>query len=76
MKLAARLAEMVLYDIPNVKLPFVQVDIYSAYRDDDGSAQRCILSATCSRETGRCIWTGTTWARGDHAGIRRALPAR
>ncbi len=48
--LTARLADMVLYDIPNVRLPYAQVDIYSTYRDGDGSSQRCILSTLCRRE--------------------------
>ncbi len=50
MKLTAKLADMLFYDIPNVKLPYTQIDIYSTYHDGDGSAQRCILSTICSRE--------------------------
>ena len=50
MKVTAKVADMALYDIPNVKLPWVQVDIYSTYRNDDGSSQRCILSTTARRE--------------------------
>ena len=34
--MTAKLADMVLYDIPNVRLPWVQVDIYSTYRDETG----------------------------------------
>jgi hypothetical protein len=51
MKLSARLADMVLWDIPNVRLPRVQVDIYGTFRDDYGAAQRCILSTTFDRYT-------------------------
>jgi hypothetical protein len=50
MKVTAKVADMALYDIPNVKLPWVQVDVYSTYRDDAGSSQRCILSTTAHRE--------------------------
>lgn len=50
MKVTARLADMLLYDIPNVKLPYVQIDIYSTFRDESGSSQQCILSTVCARE--------------------------
>ncbi|HZP56576.1 MAG TPA: hypothetical protein VFC53_03365 [Dehalococcoidia bacterium] len=50
MAVTARLAEMLLYDIPNVRLPYAQVDVYSTYRDEHGAAQRCILSTIASRE--------------------------
>ncbi len=49
-KLTARLAEMLMYDIPNVKLPYAQIDIYSTYRDERGSSQQCIISTVCKRE--------------------------
>jgi hypothetical protein len=49
--LTARLADMVMYDIPNVKLPYVQVDIYSTFRDESGAGQRCIMSTLCERDT-------------------------
>jgi hypothetical protein len=50
MRVTAKLADMVLYDIPNARLPYVQIDIYSTYRDDVSSSQRCILSTKCQRE--------------------------
>jgi hypothetical protein len=50
MRVTAKLADMVFYDIPNVKLANVQIDVYSTYRDDSGSSQRCILSTECRRE--------------------------
>lgn len=50
MKVTAKLADMVLYDIPNVRLPYVQVDIYSTYRDEGGASQRCVLSTYARRE--------------------------
>jgi len=57
--LTARLAEMAMYDIPNVRLPYAQIDIYSTYRDDTGSSQRCILSTLCKRDVANVIdWDG------------------
>ena len=50
MAVSAKLADMVLYDIPNVKLDHAQIDIYSTFRDAEGSAQRCILTTTAKRE--------------------------
>lgn len=52
LKLTARLTDMLLYDIPNVRLPFVQVDIYSTYRDADTTSQRCIMSTRAERSIG------------------------
>jgi hypothetical protein len=45
----AKLADMLLYDVPNVRLPTVQIDIYSTYRDEQGASQRCIISTVCER---------------------------
>ncbi len=50
MAVTAKLADMVLYDIPNVKLDHAQVDIYSTFRDAGGSSQRCILTTTARRD--------------------------
>jgi hypothetical protein len=50
MRVTAKLADMVLYDIPNVRLPYVQIDIYSTFRDEGGLLQQCVLSTTCERE--------------------------
>ncbi|HLB22747.1 MAG TPA: hypothetical protein VJP07_01510 [Dehalococcoidia bacterium] len=50
MKVTAKLADMALYDIPNVRLPWVQVDIYSTYRDAEGAAQRRVISTVARRE--------------------------
>ncbi len=49
MKLTAKLADMVFYDIPNVRLPRVRIDIYSTFRDGSGATQRCILTTECDR---------------------------
>lgn len=50
MKLTAKLIDMVMYDVPNVRLPFAQVDIYSTYRDEHGASQRCIMSTKADRD--------------------------
>jgi hypothetical protein len=50
MKITRRLAEMLLYDVPNVKLDHVQVDVYTSFRDENGHAEpRCILSTRIDR---------------------------
>jgi len=52
MKITKRLAEMLLYDIPNVKLDQVQIDVYTSFRDENGHAEtRCILSTAIERHT-------------------------
>ncbi|HLF70526.1 MAG TPA: hypothetical protein VI759_00025 [Dehalococcoidia bacterium] len=50
MKITMKLAEMLLYDVPNVKLDHVQIDVYTSFRDEEGRAQpRCILSTDVER---------------------------
>ncbi len=50
MKITQRLAEMLLYDVPNVKLDRVQIDVYTSFRDENGHAEsRCILSTAVKR---------------------------
>jgi hypothetical protein len=50
-KLTVKLAEMLLYDIPNVRLDRVQIDIYTTFRDISGlSTQECILSSVFERD--------------------------
>ena len=72
MRVAAKLADMVLYDIPNVKLADVRIDIYSTYRDASGSSQHCILTANCSREVADVL----DWDDMDAEEIMRAFGAR
>ncbi len=49
-KVTMKLAEMALYDVPNVKLDHVQIDVYTSFRDDSGKADtRCILSTLVKR---------------------------
>jgi hypothetical protein len=50
MKVTAKLADMLLYDVPNVELDRVQIDVYTTFRARSGAAsQRCILSTTVDR---------------------------
>jgi hypothetical protein len=61
MKLTVKLAEMLLYDISNVELGRVQIDIYTTFRGRSGLAnQRCILSTVVRRsEAGGVEWDET-----------------
>ena len=48
--LAAKLVEMMLYDVPNLSLGSVRVDVYSTFTADDGPArQQPILTTTAIR---------------------------
>jgi hypothetical protein len=59
MAVTAKLADMIMYEIPNVKLPQAQIDIYSTYRDEHGATQRCILTTTATRDVARDLdWDG------------------
>jgi hypothetical protein len=50
MKITMKLADMVLYEVPNVKLDRVQIDVYTSFRDDTGRSEpRCILSTMIAR---------------------------
>lgn len=50
MKITKKLAEMALYDVPNVKLDHVQIDVYTSFRDEAGHFEpRCILSTWIER---------------------------
>ncbi|HZU76875.1 MAG TPA: hypothetical protein VFA70_08945 [Dehalococcoidia bacterium] len=50
MKLAAALLERLLYDIPNVRLYQVRVDVYTTFRSEDGTPeQKCILTTCAER---------------------------
>src|SRR5438874_580004 len=37
-KITQKLADMLLYDIPNLHLSFAQIDVYTAFRDEHGLA--------------------------------------
>lgn len=50
MRLAAKVIEMILYDVPNLHLSVVQVDVYSTFHTADGvPEQRCVLSTIAER---------------------------
>ncbi len=72
MKVTARLADMVLYDIPNVRLPYVQIDVYSTYRGDAGASQQCILSTICQRDVADAL----AWDELDAEEVVRAFGGR
>lgn len=56
MKLTARLADMFLYDIPNLRLDRVQIDVYTTFRDPRGAAtQDCILSTLVRRSDAQYV---------------------
>jgi len=58
----ARLADMLLYDVPNLRLDDVRIDIHTTFRDAGGAAERvCILTTDVRREVAREVdweeWT-------------------
>ena len=58
----ARLADMLLYDLPNLRLDSVRIDVHTTFRDADGTAERaCILTTNVGRELARDVdweeWT-------------------
>jgi hypothetical protein len=56
MRLASKLVEMLMYDIPEVKVGTVRVDVYSSFPSPAGSVdQGCILTLTADRETANAI---------------------
>ncbi len=72
MRVTAKLADMTFYDIPNVRLANVQIDVYSTYRDDSGSSQRCILSTICRRDVADVL----AWDEMDAEEVVRAFGGR
>jgi hypothetical protein len=64
MKITQKIAEMMLYDIPNVKLDQAQIDVYTSFRTEGGQADtRCILSTLVDRKTVEYIDWDETDAR-------------
>lgn len=61
MKLTVKLADMLLYDIPNVELERVHIDVYTTFRARSGAAnQRCILSTVVRRSEAKGLdWEET-----------------
>ena len=62
MRLASKLIDMLLYDIPEVKIGLVRVDVFSGLGTTDGApAQGCILSVAADRSTANTlIWEELT----------------
>ena len=54
----ARLADMLLYDVPNLRLASARIDVYTTFRDPEGAAERaCILTTNARREeAGEVDW--------------------
>jgi hypothetical protein len=61
-KIFMKLAEMCLYDIPNIYFSKLQIDVYTTFRHENGAAtQRCILSGVVDRkEVGQVDWERDT----------------
>ncbi|GBD23601.1 hypothetical protein HRbin29_01269 [bacterium HR29] len=59
---AVRLVDMMLYDVPNLRMPRVRVDVYTTFTGDDGvPVQRPILSVTASRRAAEGLpWESLT----------------
>ncbi|MDO8613763.1 MAG: hypothetical protein Q7R32_13230, partial [Dehalococcoidia bacterium] len=58
----ACLADMLLYDVPNLRLDSVRIDVHTTFRDVGGTAERaCILTTNVRRELAREVdweeWT-------------------
>ncbi len=58
----ARLADMLLYDVPNLRLTSARIDVYTSFRDPQGGSQRaCILTTIARREVARHLdWENWT----------------
>jgi len=47
--LAAKLLDMILYDVPNLRLGYARVDVYSTFTGAEGPVQQPILTVTAER---------------------------
>jgi hypothetical protein len=63
--LAAKLVDMMLYDVPNLRLGAVRVDVYSTFMSADGMpVQRPIITTTADRKTADSLaWEALTSER-------------
>jgi hypothetical protein len=61
-KITMKLADLALYEVPNVKLDRVQIDVYTTFRDGAGqSLSHCVLSTRVEREDIEELdWEATT----------------
>lgn len=61
MKATVKLADMFFYDIPNLRLDRIQIDVYTTFRDREGAAQECILSTLARRAVAAELdWEGSS----------------
>jgi hypothetical protein len=60
--LAAKLLDLIMYDVPNLRLAYTRVDVYSTFSGADGTpVQRPILTVTADRMTADDItWEALT----------------
>lgn len=60
--LASKLLDMILYDVPNLRLGYVRADIYSTFAGADGTPeQRPIITVTADRSTADSLdWEALT----------------
>lgn len=62
MAITAKVAEMVLYDLPHFRPPRIQVDVYTTFRSGDVSTRACIMSTEIDRKAAVDVdwdeWTG------------------
>jgi len=58
MAIASKLADMMMYDVPNLRLSMVRIDVYSTFGGSEGTpVQRPILTTTVDRS----VADGLTW---------------
>ena len=61
MAVTAKAVDMILYELPNLRLDRVQIDVYTTYRDAASTRRECILTCTARREDARQVdwedWT-------------------
>ena len=64
MALAVRLVDMMLYDVPNIRLASVRVDLFATFTEPDGAAmQKPILSTIATRAASEEVaWDALTSA--------------
>ena len=60
--ITARSAEMLFYEMPHYRPDRLQIDVYTAFRDESGASRReCVLSTETTREVAREVdwdeWT-------------------
>jgi hypothetical protein len=62
MAVTVRLVDMLLYEVPNLRLDSARIDVYTTFRDAEGASERaCILSTNARREVARQVdWEGWT----------------